>query len=42
MSQSPRDACVLRFGGGSGRWMQRATGRLFIGLGLRLAMQQRG
>jgi len=30
-----------RFAGGGGRWMQRATGTLFIGLGLRLAMQQR-
>lgn len=26
---------------GSGRWTQRATGTLFIGLGLRLAVQQR-
>ncbi|BDU17636.1 LysE family translocator [Lysobacter auxotrophicus] len=31
-----------RFAGGNGRWMQRVTGTLFIGLGLRLAMQQRG
>jgi len=31
-----------RFAGGPGRWTQRATGTLFIGLGLRLAMQQRG
>ena len=31
-----------RFAGGTGRWTQRATGTLFIGLGLRLAMQQRG
>lgn len=30
-----------RFAGGTGRWTQRATGTLFIGLGLRLAMQQR-
>jgi threonine/homoserine/homoserine lactone efflux protein len=27
--------------GGGGRWTQRVTGTLFIGLGLRLAMQQR-
>ena len=31
-----------RFAGCGGRWTQRATGTLFIGLGLRLAMQQRG
>jgi threonine/homoserine/homoserine lactone efflux protein len=31
-----------RFAGGGGRWTQRVTGTLFIGLGLRLAMQQRG
>ncbi|MDR0183145.1 LysE family translocator [Lysobacter arvi] len=31
-----------RFSGGTGRWTQRVTGTLFIGLGLRLAMQQRG
>ncbi|WP_426280972.1 LysE family translocator [Lysobacter soli] len=31
-----------RLAGGAGRWTQRATGTLFIGLGLRLAMQQRG
>ena len=30
-----------RFAGGPGRWTQRVTGTLFIGLGLRLAMQQR-
>lgn len=31
-----------RIAGGGGRWMQRATGGLFIGLGLRLATQSRG
>ena len=31
-----------RIAAGSGRWMQRATGGLFIGLGLRLATQSRG
>lgn len=31
-----------RISGGSGRWLQRATGGLFIGLGLRLATQARG
>lgn len=30
-----------RVAGRGGRWMQRATGTLFIGLGLRLAIQQR-
>lgn len=30
-----------RVAGRGGRWMQRATGTLFIGLGLRLAVQQR-
>ena len=31
-----------RIAGGGGRWMQRVTGGLFIGLGLRLATQSRG
>jgi threonine/homoserine/homoserine lactone efflux protein len=31
-----------RIVGGGGRWLQRATGGLFIGLGLRLATQSRG
>jgi threonine/homoserine/homoserine lactone efflux protein len=31
-----------RIAGGGGRWLQRATGGLFIGLGLRLATQSRG
>jgi threonine/homoserine/homoserine lactone efflux protein len=31
-----------RIAGVGGRWMQRATGGLFIGLGLRLATQSRG
>jgi threonine/homoserine/homoserine lactone efflux protein len=31
-----------RIAGGGGRWVQRATGGLFIGLGLRLATQSRG
>ncbi|MEH6417737.1 LysE family translocator [Pseudomonas sp. CGJS7] len=31
-----------RFKQGGGRWMQRVTGSVFIALGLRLAVQQRG
>lgn len=31
-----------RIAGGGGRWMQRVTGGVFIGIGLRLATQSRG
>lgn len=31
-----------RFHGAAGRWKQRLMGTVFIGLGLRLAVQQRG
>ncbi|MNW03481.1 leucine export protein LeuE [compost metagenome] len=31
-----------RFAGGGGRWKERLTGSVFIALGLRLAVQQRG